>query len=175
MKFIKIIISITLITICSCIGKDEKNENLIREIEKEIQKLDKDSTRIKYLEGILKDDQKVRNSEKLDELVLEFGIESPEYEEYYENQLKQDKINLIKIEKYLEIHGYPDKQMGEKATLAPWMVIHHSQGYDTRERNFSIIYEAYLKGDIEESEISFFLGRMYKIKNGKRLKMQSPS
>lgn len=174
MKFIKIITAITLIIICSCTGKDENNEYLIREIEKEIQKLDKPSKRINYLEGILKDDQKVRNSEKSAELVVEFGIESSEYMEYTKEQWKQHKINLIKIEKYLEIHGFPDKQMGENATLAPWMVIHHSQGYETRERNFSIIYEAYLKGNIDESEISFFLGRMYEIRNGKRLKMENP-
>jgi molybdopterin synthase catalytic subunit len=53
-------------------------------------------------------------------------------------------------------------------------VIHHAQDYETRERNFEKVYEAYLKGDIDDGAISFYLGRMYEMKNGERLRMESP-
>ena len=36
------------------------------------------------------------------------------------------------------------------------------------------VYEAYLKGDIDDGAISFYLGRMYEMKNGERLRMESP-
>lgn len=174
MRTSRIILAIILVLIFSCNGKDDKTGLQIKQIEKEIQQLEEKTAKRMYLENILRDDQKVRNSEKSSELVLKYGIDSPEYMEFIEAQWKQDKINLIKIEKYLEIHGYPDKQLGEMATTAAWMVIHHAQGYEIRERNFEIIYKAYWTGNIDENALSFYLGRMYEMKNGKRLKMESP-
>ena len=174
MKISKIILAIILVLIFSCSGKVNKSDKQVKQIEKEIQQLEEPKAKSKYLEKILEDDQKVRNGDQSAKLVAKYGIDSPEYKEYVQNQWKQDKINLIKIEKYLEFHGYPNKQMSEKATTALWMVIHHAQGYQVRERNFKIIYEAYLTGKIDENAISFYLGRMYKMKNGERLKMESP-
>ena len=71
--------------------------------------------------------------------MLKYGKDSEEHMEYVKAQWRQDEINLIKIEKYLEIHGYPEKELGGQATTAPWMVIHHVQGYEVRERNFEKI------------------------------------
>jgi hypothetical protein len=87
---------------------------------------------------------------------------------------QQDILNLFKIEYYLEVHGYPKKEMGEMATTAPWMVIHHAQSYETRERNFRIIHDAYLNGSIDIDALSFFLGRMYEMKFGERHRMENP-
>jgi hypothetical protein len=64
--------------------------------------------------------------------------------------------------------------MGESATTSPWMVIHHAPDYEPRERNFRIIYDAYLKGSIDIDALSFFLGRMYEMKFGKRHRMENP-
>ena len=174
MRISKIILAIIIVSIFSCKDDINKTVKLTKQIEKEIQQLKEPTAQKMYLEKILEDDQKVRSSEKSAELVSNYGIDSHEYMEYVEAQWKQDEINLIKIEKYLEIHGYPSKQMGEMATTAPWMVIHHAQGYEVRERNFEIIYKAYLTGNVDENAISFYLGRMYEMKNGERLKMKSP-
>ena len=54
------------------------------------------------------------------------------------------------------------------------MVIHHSQRLDSRRRNFKIIYEAYLDDKIDDNDISFYLGRMYQMKFGERLRMRRP-
>jgi len=70
--------------------------------------------------------------------------------------------------------GYPSKEMGQMAVNTPWMVIHKAQGYEPRKRNFDKVYEAYLKGDINDGAISFYLGRMYQIKKGERFRMESP-
>jgi len=174
MKIGKIILSILLISIFACQGKVNEAGKRIKEIENEIRQLETTNAKKIYLEKILEEDQAVRDSEKSAALMLKFGKDSEEHMEYVKTQWKQDEINLNKIEKYLEIHGYPEKAMGDLATTTPWMVIHHAQGYETRERNFEIVYEAYLKGDIDDGAISFYLGRMYQIKNGERLIMESP-
>lgn len=128
----------------------------------------------RYLEQILIDDQRVRQGDESTEIILNYGYDSEEYLDYSKSMVKQDEINFMKVEKYLEIHGYPDKKFGSSATTAPWMVIHHSQGYDVRERNFEKVYEAYLKGDIDDGAISFYLGRMHQLKCGYRYRMENP-
>ena len=166
--------AITLISIFACNSKVNQSSEQIKEIENEIQQLKTANAKKIYLEKILEDDQAVRDSEKSAELMLKYGKDSEEYMEYVKTQWKQDEINLIKVEKYLEIYGYPGKELGDMATTTPWMVIHHAQGYETRERNFEKVYGAYLKGDIDDGAISFYLGRMYQMKNGERLRMESP-
>ncbi|NNF36634.1 MAG: hypothetical protein HKN68_21205 [Saprospiraceae bacterium] len=143
-------------------------------IENEILQLKTNEEKKLYLEEIMMDDQRVRDSEISAALMLRYGKDSKEHMDYVRAQWKQDEINLKKIENYLEIHGNPGKEMGSDATAAPWMVIHHAQGYEARERNFEAVYGAYLKGDIDDGAISFYLGRMYDIKYGERLDMESP-
>ena len=141
---------------------------------KEILQLVTDDSKKQFLENVLEDDQRVRDNERSAHLMLTYGKGSPQHMEYVQAQWKQDEINLKKIEEYLEVHGYPKKELGKEATLAPWMVIHHAQGYEVRERNFKEVYGAFLNGDIDDGAISFYLGRMYQIKCGKRLDMESP-
>ena len=131
-----------------------------------------DSKRI-YLEQILKDDQKVRGS-KGQELMVQYGKNSDEHRRYIQAQLSQDSINLLKIEKYLKMYGYPGKALRDRATTTPWMVIHHAQGYEVRVTNFELIYMAYRNGDIDDDAVSFYLGRMYQMKYGERFRMKSP-
>lgn len=174
MKTGKIILSATLILMVSCKSQVNHSEEKINQIENEIKQLETVSAKRTYLETIWEDDQAVRDNEKSSELMLKYGKDSDEYMGYIKNQWSQDEINLIKVEKYLEFYGYPDKEFGDKATTTPWLVIHHAQGYEARERNFEKVYEAYLKGDIDNVAISFYLGRMYEMKEGERLVMESP-
>ncbi|MEM1216701.1 MAG: hypothetical protein AAGJ82_13490 [Bacteroidota bacterium] len=152
-KFILILSSILLLGCSDNLSEEYSN------IETEIIELGTEEEKKRYLENILKDDQKVRGSKGQD-LMLQYGKDSKEHMDYVKAQWKMDEINLWKVEKYLEIHGYPSKALGDNATTCPWMVIHHAQGYDTRERNFETVYKAYLKGDIDDGAISFYLGRM---------------
>lgn len=174
MKLGKIILSIILISIFGCKSETKQPVEHLKEIENEIRQLVTTNAKKMYLEKILEEDRAVRDGKKSADLMLKYGKDSDEYMEYVKAQWKQDEINLIKIEKYLEIHGYPEKVMGEMATTSPWMVIHHAQGYEARERNFEKVYEAYLEGDIDDGAISFYLGRMYQMKKGERLQMESP-
>ncbi len=170
MKIEKYILLLLSLLYIGCSGNSNDGDAIIAH---EIIKLKTDEDKKRYLEKILEDDQQVRGS-KGQELMLKYGKDSKEHMDYIKAQWEMDKINLLKVEKYLEIHGYPNKDFGDLATTTPWMVIHHAQGYDTRERNFEIVYEAYLNGDIEDGAISFYLGRMYEMKNRERLIMQNP-
>jgi hypothetical protein len=164
------IIFVALVLI-SCGSKEEVKPS---EVEIEILSLQSIKAKRDYLENIFKDDQKFR-SEKTSEILLKYGYESKEYKTHQELFTKQDEENLNKIETYLYSYGNPKKnEVGEIAAITPWAVIHHSSGYEARERNFHFLHEAFLNGDIDEGAFSMFLGRMYKIKNGERYKMQRP-
>jgi len=171
MKIEKQIWIFLIVAFFGCKEADHEQQAII---EDEIKKLESVEDKKRYLENILEDDQKVRDGAKSADIMLKHGKDSKEFRDYVETQWEQDEINLLKVEKYMEIHGYPKKELGDEATTTPWMVIHHAQGYDARERNFEKVYEAYLKGDIDDGAISFYLGRMYEMKNRKRLKMESP-
>ncbi|WP_127846243.1 hypothetical protein [Psychroflexus aestuariivivens] len=171
MKILRVLVAIILVSLFSCSKKNNLTDEQISQIENEIAELETFDAKKLYLENIFFDDQAVRDDS---DLILKYGMDSPKFSEYIKAQLKQDEINLVKIEKYLETYGYPDKKMGPKATTSPWIVIHHAPGYQIREKYFEIVYEAYLKDNITENAISFYLGRMYSKKNGERLRMESP-
>jgi len=87
------------------IGQSDLPEETIKEIEKEIQQLETAEQRKIYLEKISEDDQAVRDSEISADILLKYGKDSKEFMAYAKAQWNQDEINLIKIEKYLAIHG----------------------------------------------------------------------
>jgi hypothetical protein len=165
------ILLITILCFCSCENVQQKGKT--PNYAKEIRKLKTNEDKRAYLEQIMEDDQRVRGTEGA-KIMLSYGKRSKEYKAYVKAKLDQDSINLENIETYLNIHGYPGKELGEDATSAPWMVIHHAQGYETRERNFEIVYGAYLNGDIDDGSMSFYLGRMYQMKFGKLIDLESP-
>jgi len=170
MKITKLPFLFILLSIVGC----NTQVNPVEEIKKQVKQLETTEAKKLFLEKILEDDQKVRDSEKAAHLMMTYGKDSEEHMEYVRAQWKQDEINLIKVEAYLDTFGHPKKSEVGDAADAPWLVIHHAQGYDVRERNFERIYEAYLRDDIDDGAISFYMGRMYQMKNGKRLDMENP-
>ena len=89
---------------------------------------------------------------------------------------KTDRINLQKKEHYLKAHGHPTKKakQGDLVARTPWIVIHHSERIEPRERNFTYLYEAYKKGDLKPSSFSFYLERFHRLKFGKRFTLPNP-
>jgi len=171
MKVSAPILLMSLMTIVGCLGNSEQNTT---NLEMEIDGLETDDAKKRYLERILEDDQKVRDGEVSAGIMLKYGQNSNEYLNYIRSQAKQDHINLEKIEHYLFRFGYPKRSEVGQAADVPWLVIHHSQGSEARKRNFVEVYKAYLRGDIDGGAMSFYLGRMYEIRYGERLKMESP-
>lgn len=165
------VIGLIILILFGCKSKEEVE---LSKVEIEILGLQSIQNKRDYLETIFKDDQKLRTG-KGSEIMLKYGEDSKEYREHGELLMKQDEENLDKIEKYLKSYGHPKQsEVGEIAAITPWAVIHHANGYESRERNFETLYKAYLNGDIDENAFSMFLGRMYEMKNGEPFSMERP-
>lgn len=127
-----------------------------------------------YLEHIHTDDQSVRGSAGQD-ILLEYGKDSKEMRGYIRRQWEQDNLNLEKIDAYLAVWGYPDvHEVGELAASTPWIVIHHQSLLENRDPYFDLLYQAYLDGNIDDTNLSFYLNRSYQIRFHKRLEIESP-
>ena len=148
-------------------------ENIVDDIRQEVRGLTSDDAKRNYLEKILEDDQRVRGSEG-QQLALAYGADSEQHMNWVDTQIAMDDDNLHKIETYFDIHGYPSAALGADASTAPWIVIHHAQDYEARERNFATVYGAYQNGDIDDGAVSFYLGRMYRMKFGEGHTMENP-
>lgn len=176
---VKTAVLFTLLTIIpgACTNTDlatNKSKSDIRsEISKDIAALSNDLEKQQYLEQIHKGDQKYRI--ELDRGYLsQYDEDSKEYLEFMKAFKSMDSLNLLKVEAYFSKFGYPKKeQVGNNAARTPWLVIHHAYDYEPRENHFSTLYQAYLNGDIEEGLMHMYIGRMYKMKNGKDFKYLS--
>lgn len=140
-----------------------------------IQQLENNEEKTSYLEKIMEDDQKVRNSSEDAALILKYGKDSKEAMAYVERQWAQDEINLEKVEAYLSEYGHPEKAaVGEKVASVPWMVVHHQTDNTIRNKHFETLYNAYLEENISDTQFSLYLGRTYEFTFRKRFIMESP-
>lgn len=146
-----------------------ENPSEATDIEAEIVALNSSEAKRAYLENIFENDQKLRVELRDPKLV------QAERETIWKKIHQVDAINLLKVQKYLEIHGHPGKaEVGEIAALAPWAVIHHQNSLKDRIFFFEPLYAAWLAGDIDDGQLSFYLNRTYEIKTGQRNKMSGP-
>lgn len=172
MVFKNIMLCIFLFLLYAC-NADKSIQNL--DVFRDIEELHTDNDKRTYLENILKEDQLVRNSEKDAAIVMEYGKDSKEWMEYIKKQWRQDELNLKKIELYLSKFGYPSKtKLGNTASDAPWIVIHHATDIAVRNRHFKILYTAYLNNDIDDTQLSFYLGRTFRFVNREDFYIKSP-
>src|SRR5690554_4469016 len=94
-------------------------------IQKEIKELSTINSRINYLEDIYDIDQMVRK--ELDSVIKTFGNDSKQFKTSFQKMKNTDNVNIQKIELYLEEYGHPKLELyGKKATMCPWLIIHHS-------------------------------------------------
>lgn len=171
---------IAILIFLGCGNNSNDNLELRRPIvdvtvfEKEFENINSIEEQKDYLEQLLRDDQEVRQGQDA-EIMLEFGYNSKEHTEYLNKQLQRDAENLAKAELYIEKFGYPNiEELGEVASRAPWLVVHHSMSYETRVKYFPIFYQAYKDGNIGEDLFALYLGRMHRMKYGESLKMENP-
>ncbi len=151
---------LTLITLLLFAFLSCQNEADIA-LEQEITALDTIEKRKAYLEAINDDDQGVRQGNTEGKAMMQ-----------------ADATNMQKIEKYLEIHGYPKRaEVGKTAASTPWLVIHHQPSYNNdeiRRKYFPMLYQAYWDEDLPGGQMWLFLDRMYYNRHGERFKMKSP-
>ena len=151
--------------LCSLGCKDHASENPLP-INEEIAALKTIGQKNDYLEKIFRADQEIRDSKSSD-LVLKYGLDSPEVKIFYSKMDSIDALNLEKIEFYLKEFGYPNKDsVTTEAAMAPWIVIHHSTEVDKRKGFFSDLFQAYNNGYINLDQFELYLGRTYKLEFG---------
>lgn len=169
MRFI-VPILFTFLLITSCKPEDERQK-----IVNQVKNLETVEQKQEFLKEIYMSDQRVRNQQQ--EATRKFGYKSQQELEALDKMMSTDKLNLMKIEAFLDEHGYPKKEeLGGKAPAAPWLIIHHAaSGNDIRRKYFPMIYEAYERGDVNGGALSLYLYRMYNIQsNGGRVEWDRP-
>ena len=153
------------LALCSLGCKDKTSENPLP-INEEIAALKTIGQKNDYLEKIHQADQDIRDGRD-SELVLKYGLDSPEVKSFYSKMDSIDALNLEKIELYLKEFGYPNKDsVTTEAAIAPWIVIHHSTDVDKRKGFFTDLFQAYNDGFINTDQFELYLGRTYKLEFG---------
>jgi len=141
---------------------------------KEIVKtLQSNSTKVAYLQGILSLDTEVREAER--SMVAKFGWNSAEHKASINKVKDAEKINLEKIEAFLDVYGYPDKQsLKSNSVDAPYTIILQINDLEAKERNFRHMYSAYRNKDLPGGSLANYMHKMYELKMGERMQLKNP-
>ncbi|MDY3547022.1 hypothetical protein PG291_00180 [Riemerella anatipestifer] len=149
MKCFSLILTLLLLTSCSVTQKQK--ENLKNE-----------------LSLILKSDQELRElftpdlkPERKNEILKSYNISEDKFQKFGWNlTVKNDSINLIKVEKIIKKYGYPGKKLvGEKLNTAVWYVIQHSK-LPVIEKYYPLMIKASENGDLGKEHIVMMKDRM---------------
>ncbi|GAA0715741.1 hypothetical protein GCM10009430_10590 [Aquimarina litoralis] len=139
-----------------CGQKDVINPDLV----KDIIALHSDEEKRIFLEEMRISNQKLRNNIKHIESV--YGYNSKERSKALREKIKEDKINLQKIELYLEKYGHPSPELhGELAVKTPYIILYDCSNLESKQKNFEYLYRAYKKGDLMPNSFAMFLSSYY--------------
>lgn len=120
------------------------------------------------LRAILKSDQELRElfiskttAERKKQILNNYAISNEEFQELgWAITLKNDSINLAKIEKIIKKYGYPKRSIvGDSLHTATWYVIQHSK-LPIIEEYFPLIEKANKNGDLEDAYVALMKDRM---------------
>jgi hypothetical protein len=127
-------------------------------------------TLIAQLDTIFREDQKYRRQVK--DIEVTYGRESNELKEHWELIQRKDSINLIKIQKILDEHGWlgADK-IGEEGNATLFLVIQHAP-LEVQENYVPLIRDAVKKGNAQPGNLAILEDRIA-VRNGKRQRFGS--
>ena len=149
------------ITTLTILGYFIFNCSFGQNIEKAEANLDKKLVAI--LDTIYVDDQKYRNDQYIQrskDIAKEYGWESKELKDYLKIIKDQDSINLIKIEKILDEHGWLGADLvGNQGNTTIFLVIQHSD-LKTQENYLPMMHEAVQKGNAKAQDLAFLEDRV---------------
>ncbi len=113
-----------------------------------------------FLSSVYQSDRAVRHFE--DSVMLADGWRSSTHLEAIQQLRYVDSLNTLKIDQYLDDHGYPDKEnFSDDARVAPWQILLHSRNKEVRRKHFNDLYDAYKDGDLETRRFLLFLEDEY--------------
>ncbi len=138
--------------------------NLIMKNKNE-EEADFDKELVAVLDHIYFDDQSTRNKIRSTEEL--HGRESKEMDALWQDILKRDSINLIKVSAILAEHGWPDKKLiGERGTSTLFLVIQHAD-QNTQEKYLPIIKKAMEDKNLPKRQYAMFYDRLL-LRRGER-------
>jgi hypothetical protein len=156
-----------ILGLITLIGCDKVEERKPVNVNHEIADLKSSSDQEKYLEYIYESDQEIRDG-RSSEIVLKYGTNSSEYQNFVYLMDSIDQLNLKRIDLYLNTFGYPSKDsVSNRALSAPWIVVHHSTDIQERKRFFPVFQKAYENQNINSDQFELYLGRTYQFEFGK--------
>lgn len=113
-----------------------------------------------FLLSLYRLDQEIRRFE--DSVMLADGWHSAEHLAAIRRLRTTDSINSLKVDRYLDAHGYPVREnFSDEARNAPWQILVHSLNNDIRRKHFNDLFGAYKDGDLETRRFLLFLEDEY--------------
>lgn len=115
------------------------------------------------LDSIYNDDQLLRL--KLDTLEKQYGQQSDEVKQVWEEVDKLDAKNIVKVKRIIDEYGWlgPDK-IGERGNSTLFLVIQHSD-FETQKKYLPIMQEAAKRGDVYPADLAYLEDRIAVNKN----------
>jgi hypothetical protein len=146
---------------------DARWKGLIAVVSKNKQDIEKhfDTALVTVLDKIYFDDQSTRNQIRAKE--EEYGRDSKEMKAFWQTILKNDSINLIKVSKILDEHGWPDKKrIGKRGTSTLFLVIQHAD-QKAQEKYLPMIKKAVADNNLPKRQFAMFYDRLI-LRRGER-------
>ena len=153
------------ITTLTILGYFIFNYSFGQNIEKTEVHLDKQLVTI--LDTIYVDDQE--NRKQINDIAKEYGWESKELKDHLKIIEEQDSINIIKIKKILDEHGWLGADIiGNQGNTTLFLVIQHSD-LETQEKYLPMMREAVKKGNAKAYNLAFLEDRVALRKGEKQI------
>ena len=111
------------------------------------------------LKIIFEDDQRFR--ETIRKTTKQFGENSVEVKNKWQEQLSLDQQNLIKVTSIIKKYGYPTRQLvGEELSTVVFFVLHHAADIAIHEMYLPYLENAVNAGDLDNGYLEIFKYRI---------------
>ena len=129
--------------------------------------------KVGYLQGIETLDEQARKAER--DAMSTHGYNSNQHQSAKKELQKAEAFNIEKIEAYLKVWGYPEKEiLKTNAADMPIKVIHESNDLNVKRRNFKYLHTAYRNKLLVGSLFSRYLNKYYEMSKGERMNIPNP-
>jgi len=104
-----------------------------------------------------------------EQVVRQFGYDSPEYEKQQNQKAKKDDYFLNSTVGYFNTFGYPERsKLGQYASIAP-LIVHYyaAENKGFKKEHFKYFYGAFKFNDIPQEYFLAYLQSYYEFNEGK--------
>jgi len=166
-------IVLSFLLFASCDSKSETRKEIQVDYIELVKTLGNNDAKIGYLQGIESLDESTRKAER--DALVQKGYNSKEHLAAKAELLRAEKVNIEKVEAFLNIWGYPDKRsLKINAADMPIKVIHASDDLTVKKRNFKFLFKAFNNQQIPGSSFTSYLNKYYELSTGERMTIPNP-